>query len=151
MQRESRVRSRPNYDAVCFHAQQCAEKYLKARLVAGGLAIQKIHSLGVLLDQAIALEPQWEKFRVGLSQLSVFAVASRYPGESADRDDAADAVQACRSFRLAARRSLIPRKNRRGKRANQRNGDNLQLFNLASRPGLDARPEVAKRSKRGAL
>jgi HEPN domain-containing protein len=23
----------PNYDAACFHAQQCAEKYLKARLV----------------------------------------------------------------------------------------------------------------------
>lgn len=30
--RESRVRKSPNYDAVCFHAQQCAEKYLKARL-----------------------------------------------------------------------------------------------------------------------
>ncbi|NJL91504.1 MAG: HEPN domain-containing protein [Coleofasciculaceae cyanobacterium SM2_1_6] len=22
----------PNYDAVCFHAQQCFERYLKARL-----------------------------------------------------------------------------------------------------------------------
>ena len=26
----------PNYDAVAFHAQQCAEKYLKARLVEAG-------------------------------------------------------------------------------------------------------------------
>ena len=25
--RESRVRRNPNYDAVCFHAQQTAEKY----------------------------------------------------------------------------------------------------------------------------
>lgn len=30
--REIRVRKVPNYDAVCFHAQQCAEKYLKALL-----------------------------------------------------------------------------------------------------------------------
>jgi len=28
--RENQVRKNPNYDAVCFHAQQCAEKYLKA-------------------------------------------------------------------------------------------------------------------------
>jgi len=26
-----------NYDAVCFHAQQCAEKYIKARLVEEGI------------------------------------------------------------------------------------------------------------------
>jgi HEPN domain-containing protein len=30
--REIRVRKSPNYDAVCFHARQCAEKYLKAVL-----------------------------------------------------------------------------------------------------------------------
>ncbi len=30
--RESRARKNPNYDAACFHAQQSAEKYLKARL-----------------------------------------------------------------------------------------------------------------------
>lgn len=28
--REIRARRKPNYDAVCFHAQQAAEKYLKA-------------------------------------------------------------------------------------------------------------------------
>ena len=28
--REFAVEDTPNYDAVCFHAQQCAEKYLKA-------------------------------------------------------------------------------------------------------------------------
>lgn len=31
-QREMRARKDPNYDAACFHAQQCAEKYLKALL-----------------------------------------------------------------------------------------------------------------------
>ncbi len=31
--REVVVTYSPNYDAVCFHAQQCAEKYLKAERV----------------------------------------------------------------------------------------------------------------------
>ncbi len=35
MEREGRVRKNPSYDGVCFHAQQCAEKYLKARLRFG--------------------------------------------------------------------------------------------------------------------
>jgi len=30
--RESRARKHPNPDAVCFHAQQCIEKYLKGVL-----------------------------------------------------------------------------------------------------------------------
>ena len=30
--REYRARKHPAYNAACFHAQQCAEKYLKARL-----------------------------------------------------------------------------------------------------------------------
>ena len=30
--REYRARKQPNYDAACFFAQQCLEKYLKARL-----------------------------------------------------------------------------------------------------------------------
>ena len=33
-QRELRARRAPNYDAACFHSQQCAEKYLKAFLVS---------------------------------------------------------------------------------------------------------------------
>jgi HEPN domain-containing protein len=34
LQREIQVVDYPNYDGVCFHAQQCAEKYLKGRLRA---------------------------------------------------------------------------------------------------------------------
>ena len=38
-EREYRARNRPNYDAVCFHAQQTAEKYLKAWLQEADKAI----------------------------------------------------------------------------------------------------------------
>jgi HEPN domain-containing protein len=36
-QRELQVVNDANYDAVCFHAQQCIEKYLKARLQEAGI------------------------------------------------------------------------------------------------------------------
>jgi len=33
------------YSAVCFHAQQCVEKYIKALLVYYGIDFPKIHDL----------------------------------------------------------------------------------------------------------
>jgi HEPN domain-containing protein len=56
-QREYRARQRPNYDAACFHAQQCAEKYLKARLEEAGIAFSRTHNLISLLSLALAVEP----------------------------------------------------------------------------------------------
>ncbi len=35
----------PLHDLVCFHCQQCAEKYLKALLEELGIAVAKIHDL----------------------------------------------------------------------------------------------------------
>jgi HEPN domain-containing protein len=108
MQREVRVRRRPSYDAICFHAQQCAEKYLKARLYSAGIRFAKIHNLVALLDQSVAAEPSWEAFRTDLSDLTMFAVGFRYPGESANRKMTLEAAGACRRFRLAARQALMP-------------------------------------------
>jgi len=106
MERESRARKNPNYEGVCFHAQQCAEKYLKARLCEAGVHFTKIHDLVALLNQALAVEPRWESFREHLAFLSDFAVSFRYPGESADRESALDARRRCRLFRRAARQAL---------------------------------------------
>ena len=106
MERESRARKNPNYDGVCFHAQQCAEKYLKACLGEAGIAFAKIHDLVALLEQVLPVRPEWESFREDLAFLSDFAVSYRYPGESADRESALDARRRCRRFRLAARQAL---------------------------------------------
>jgi len=106
MQRESRARKNPNYDAICFHAQQCAEKYLKARLSEAGISFGKVHDLVALLDQALAVQPDWEVFREDLAYLSDFAVSFRYPGESANKESALDAVRKCRFFSKIARSVL---------------------------------------------
>lgn len=106
VERESRARKNPSYDGVCFHAQQCAEKYLKARLTEAGIKFEKIHDLTSLLDLVIPVEPLWESFRIDLAYLSDFAVNFRYPGESADRTVALRARNLARSFRNAARETL---------------------------------------------
>ncbi|HYN84420.1 MAG TPA: HEPN domain-containing protein [Pyrinomonadaceae bacterium] len=105
-QREVAATVNPNYDAVCFHAQQCAEKYLKARLQESGIMFGKTHDLTLLLNLALTVEPAWNAFLTDLQALSAFAVAYRYPGDSADLGDAQDAVSKCGSFRSAARASL---------------------------------------------
>lgn len=105
-QRELKARKSPNFDAACFHAQQCAEKYLKARLQEAGIPFGRSHHLSALLDLALPLEPMWEVCRTDLTVLTAFAVEFRYPGESADRALAKEAVRRCSAFRQMARASL---------------------------------------------
>jgi HEPN domain-containing protein len=105
-ERERRARKNPNYDAACFHAQQCAEKYIKALLCDRNIAFGKVHDLVALLDSLVNKEQKWELFREDLAYLSDFAVAFRYPGDSADKETARDASLRCRNFRKAMRRRL---------------------------------------------
>ncbi|MDT7778696.1 MAG: hypothetical protein QOC99_1208 [Acidobacteriota bacterium] len=105
-ERELAVALNPNYDAVCFHAQQCAEKYLKARLQEAGMQFGKTHDLTVLLNLLLPIEPGWGALLSDLQTLSTFAVAYRYPGDSADARDATDSMSKCRNFRQVARQSL---------------------------------------------
>jgi HEPN domain-containing protein len=104
--RELRARKSPNYDASCFHAQQCIEKYLKARLQESGIAFSKTHNLTVLLDLLLPVEPTYDTFRQKLLALTAFAVAYRYPGASADKDTAREALKFCKEVRQEIRLSL---------------------------------------------
>lgn len=106
LEREIRARKNPNYDAVCFHARQCAEKYLKGRLVEADIIFPKTHDLVLLLDLTLPQDPLWEVHRDALSVLSGFGVEFRYPGESADLLMAKDAQTHCRAFRALARETM---------------------------------------------
>ncbi|MDQ2920124.1 MAG: HEPN domain-containing protein [Acidobacteriota bacterium] len=81
--RELRVRTNPNYDAVCFHCQQCVEKYLKARLQQDRTVFRKTHDLRALVDLLLLSYQTWNVLKPDLLILNNFAVAYRYPGESA--------------------------------------------------------------------
>jgi len=104
--REFAVDDAPNYDAVCFHSQQCAEKYFKATIVEAGLAVTRIHDLEVLLNQIIPLEPAWSVLLKPARRLSAMAVEVRYPGMIADADDAAEALRAAEIIRATIQASL---------------------------------------------
>jgi len=65
-------------EALCFHAQQAAEKALKAVLIAKGIAPPRTHNIRTLLD----LLPPAEALHHDLQSaagLSDYAVMSRYP------------------------------------------------------------------------
>jgi HEPN domain-containing protein len=105
-QREYRARQRPNYDVACFHAQQCAEKYLKARLEEAVIAFGRMHDLISLLTLVLPVEPTWIVLQPHLTALNIYSVAFRYPGSSATRSNAANALKDCRGVRRIMRQSL---------------------------------------------
>src|SRR5437879_445067 len=67
------------HDQVCFHCQQCAEKYLKALLEELNLSIPKTHDLEDLLDRLLPYYGLLSGNRRGLRFLTAFAVDPRYP------------------------------------------------------------------------
>lgn len=101
-----RLRQAPPHNAVCFHAQQCVEKYLKAVLEKQGAVIRKIHALPVLLDQCAETHPLLTAMRPDMVRLSVYAVEFRYPGESATIEDAKAAVAIMNKARADLRAAL---------------------------------------------
>jgi HEPN domain-containing protein len=106
--RELRARKNPNYDSACFHAQQCIEKYLKGILQNLGIPFQKTHDLNRLLDQCVDQYPGWHSARNDCQMLTQYAVAFRYPGESATKDDAKQAVAAATRLRTILVSVLTP-------------------------------------------
>ena len=67
-------------DAVVFHAQQCVEKLLNARLIQLGQTVDKINDLAALSRQLEAVDGQWSWDGEELVDLSSGAVLARYPG-----------------------------------------------------------------------
>ncbi len=87
-QQLNRVRKDQNWDGVCFHCQQSAEKYLKARLEEAGIPFARTHDLLVLHQQALQVEPNWQGLQANLISLNPHAVGYRYPGLTATKADA---------------------------------------------------------------
>jgi HEPN domain-containing protein len=83
----------PVYDAICFHAQQCVEKYLKAWLQEANIAFRRTHDLEELLDLILPTVPAWASWQPDFLILTTHAVDFRYPGKSSSDADAQHAVK----------------------------------------------------------
>jgi HEPN domain-containing protein len=103
-------------DSVCFHAQQCIEKYHKAVLVFRGIDFPKTHDLNALARRMpktlLPMLTDLERRR-----LTEYATVLRYPGdyEPISLTEARAAVRSARHVRREIRR-LLPRTALRRKR-----------------------------------
>jgi len=91
-ERELAARESPNFDAVCFHAQQCVEKTMKGILLARGAVPPRTHDLIELAKLVRELCPGWSAPLEDLRFLIRAAAIYRYPGESADHAEAEEAL-----------------------------------------------------------
>ena len=66
-------------DACCFHAQQAAEKYIKAYVVSRLINFPKTHDLQSLLNFCISVNQSFNNVFEPCIRLSDFAIAPRYP------------------------------------------------------------------------
>jgi HEPN domain-containing protein len=69
------------WDTVCFHAQQAAEKFLKAFLVSRGQLPPRTHDLVALLADCAEHDPSLASLETDSRTLTSYAVGSRYPGD----------------------------------------------------------------------
>ena len=102
------IRKRPSSfnNGIAFHAQQYAEKYLKAFLVSHRIAFPKTHDLLQLLKLAARLDTTLELLQPFVATLIPYAVDFRYPGEEATRAEARRALEHMRHVRDRLRQVL---------------------------------------------
>lgn len=92
--------------AICNHAQQCAEKYLKAYLQEHNQQFPKIHDLDELLSQCVVYDASLEILRGDLRSLNPYAVRIRYPGMAATPSIVQSAYSALLKIRTFIRAKL---------------------------------------------
>jgi HEPN domain-containing protein len=99
-------RKKPLTYGAAFHAQQCAEKYLKALLVARGQAFPKTHDLAALSDLCTQNGILIPIDQDTLQRLTAYAVQVRYPGEAPTEDEAHLSLKTAQAVRRFARKLL---------------------------------------------
>ena len=96
----------PLNDLVCFHCQQCVEKFIKGMLEELGISIPKTHDLLHLYGLLAAPLLLPNSFRRGLDFLSSFAVGVRYPNVTTTKRRASAALRWASKIRTTVRQLL---------------------------------------------
>jgi HEPN domain-containing protein len=97
------------YRLVAYHAQQCAEKYLKAFLVYNTQDFPYTHNISVLLELC-RKHKCWPQEMAKAEELTPYAITTRYPGEEevVTLREAQDAVDVAEYVRQTVGETLLP-------------------------------------------
>jgi HEPN domain-containing protein len=88
------IKPSPPLDVVCFHAQQTAEKCLKAFLTYHGVEFEKTHDLVELTALASKVGRSFLEILDDAKKLTPYAVDARYPlTEESTEEEAKKAVE----------------------------------------------------------
>ena len=101
-----RKRKKPVPDVICFHAEQCVEKYLKAYLVQNDVEPPEIHDLQRLRRLCVDIDRAFDGISEDLDVLNAYAVNFRYPGEKASPEEGREALASAKKVRNFVRRKL---------------------------------------------
>ena len=101
----------PINDAAIYHAQQCAEKILKAFMLAEQIDIPRTHDLELLIEILSEVDSAFSQLTEYAEALTPYATAFRYPGidfEPSD-EEVAEAIRMAESILAFTREKLTGR------------------------------------------
>jgi len=101
-----RRRKHPMPAMVCYHCQQCAEKYLKAFLLDNNNIFEKIHNLLDLNESCQKIDASFGFVVDWLKVLNPYAIETRYPGRRFELAEAKEAVVLMKEVRKFIRAKL---------------------------------------------
>ena len=93
-------------EAVCFHAQQCVEKYAKAFLTEHDVEFEYTHNMLYLHRKCVEVDAEFKKYGREFDILDDYAVDIRYPGISVRDEDAKEAFDIAKRLRAFIRSKL---------------------------------------------
>jgi len=100
-------KNRPNR-LIAYHAQQCAEKYLKALLVFHRIDFPYTHNISRLIELC-PMSEAWKSSVIDAEELSPYAISTRYPGEEDEvsKQEALRAIEIAEQVRNLVRKALM--------------------------------------------
>ena len=94
-------------EAICFHVQQCIEKYAKAFLQEQGISSERTDSkMEFLYSQCTSIAPEFQTYQSDFKRLDDFGIDILYPGHAATESDVREAMVILTRAREFIRRKL---------------------------------------------
>jgi HEPN domain-containing protein len=72
----------PTTDMVCYHMQQCVEKYLRAYLALNQKPFRRTHDIAELIEQCKEIDDTFDTlYKSQVDSLTIYGVEIRYPDD----------------------------------------------------------------------